>query len=390
MLTRHFYSVEDASAALQYAIHNKKPYEAVYWAKELSEYRDQLQKTLFMSWFYSIGIDDISFIQSIKNPTLESVFQMSSSESRNSTLFYMFLNGALHKEYSTKKSLIKLSSSLIQSNKDIDLWIRNTLFNRYLESWQSSLKVWDDDSFIPIIHQFILTKFDNPTSILNTFESIYELESVDIVYRRCAIIGILCMNDSQMNTSLCAPVPSDLGLYLEYWKSVYGQRRGRIYPLPNECFYGKTKRGRMKRDETNIQELYDPISLVKNQTIYKKILGTFETFKAFQNDSAQYDMFFNYYFCDDIPDEWSLEDQQKSHGNGILEKDETPSLEKYLSSWIDPKAKNYTGCGTSIVEEYCKKYKDLTYDFEENILKNYSSSSNRFNLKTLHNELDKV
>ena len=389
MLTRHFYRAEDACAALQYAIHSRKPYEAVYWAKELSEYKDLLQKTLFMSWFYSIGLDDISMIQTIKNPTLESVFQMGSSESRNSTLFYMFLNGALNKEYSTKKSLVKLSSSLIQSNKDIDVWIRNTLFNRYLESWQSSLKVWDNDSFIPIIHQFILTKFDNPTSILETFETIYEFESVDIVYRRCAIIGILCMNDSQINSSSYKPVPSDLSLYLEYWNSVYGRRSGRVYSLPNECFYGKTKRGTMKKDETNIQELYDPISLIQNQTIYKKILDVFETFKAFQDDSAQYEAFFNYYFSDDIPDEWSLEDKQRSHGNGVLEKDERPSLEKYISSWIDAKSKNYTQCGRTIVEEYCKKYNDLTYDFEENILKKYYTSS-LFNLKTIQTELDKL
>jgi len=389
MLTRHFYRVEDAAAALQYAIHSKKPYEAVYWTKELSEYKDLLQKTLFMSWFYSIGLDDISMIKSIKNPTLDSVFQMGSSESRNSTLFYMFLNGALNKEYSTKKSLIKLSSSLIQSNKDIDVWIRNTLFNRYLESWQSSLKIWDDDSFIPIIHQFILTKFDNPTSILETFETIYEFESVDIIYRRCAIIGILCMNDSQINTDLCKTVSSDLSLYLEYWNSVYGKRRGRIYPLPNECFYGKTTRGTMKKDETNIQELYNPIDLIKNQSIYKQIINVFETFEAFQDDSLQYDTFFEYYFNDDIPDEWSLEDQERSHGHGILENDEKPSLEKYINNWIDKKAKNYIEKYSTIVEEYCKKYNDLTYDFEENILKKYYTSSS-FNLKTLQTELVKL
>jgi hypothetical protein len=130
MLTRHFYKIEDASAALQYAIHKKNPYEAVYYAKELFEYKDVLQKTLFMSWFYSIGLSDINYIKYIKNPSLEFVFKMASSESRNSTLFYMFMNGALHKEYKTKKSLIKLSKSLIQENQDIDAWIRNTLFNK--------------------------------------------------------------------------------------------------------------------------------------------------------------------------------------------------------------------------------------------------------------------
>lgn len=387
MLTRHFYTVEDASAALQYAIHTKKPYEAVYWAKELLEYKEVLQKTLFISWFYSIGVSDISFIKFIKNPTLESVFQIASSESRNSTLFYMFLNGGLNKEYKMKRSLIKLCKSLTQENKDIDLWIRNTLFNKYLESWQSSLKVWDHDSFIPTIQQFILTKFDNPTSILETFETIYEFRSVDTVYRRCAIIGILCMNDSDIKTAPYVTVPYDLNLYIEYWNSVYGRRTGRIYSLPDECFYGKTRRGTMKKDETNIQELYDPIRLIQNQTVYKQILNVFETFELFQNDTNQYETFFNYYFSDDIPDEWSLEDQHKSHGYGVLEKDETPNLEKFISIWVDTEAKKCIENFTTIVKEYNEKYKSLSYSFEDDILQKYYTISS-FNLKTLQTELD--
>lgn len=371
MITRHFYKIEDASAALQYAIHKKKPYEAVYYAKELFEYKDVLQKTLFMSWFYSIGLSDINYIKYIKNPSLEFVFKMASSESRNSTLFYMFMNGALHKEYKTKKSLIKLSKSLIQENQDIDAWIRNTLFNKYLESWQISLKIWDDDSFIPMVHQFIITKFDNPTLIQEMIEYIYEIESVDILYRRCAIIGILCMNDSDINTSVDKSVTCDLNLYLEYWNSVYGKRKGRIYTLPNECFYGKTKRGTMKKDETNIEELYDPIRLIQNQSIYKEILNVFETFEAFQNDYNQYEAFFDYYFCDDIPDEWSLEQQMKSHGYGILEKDEKPNLQKYIDTWIDNKAKNYIDNPSHIITEYSKKYVTDSYDFEDSIMKKY-------------------
>ena len=40
MYTRHFYKLEDVKAALQYAIHIKKPYEAVYWCKEISNISD--------------------------------------------------------------------------------------------------------------------------------------------------------------------------------------------------------------------------------------------------------------------------------------------------------------------------------------------------------------
>ena len=388
MLTRHFYNIEDASAALQYAIHKKKPYEAVYYAKELFEYKEVLQKTLFMSWFYSIGLSDINCIKHIKNPNLEFVFKMASSESRNSTLFYMFMNGALHKEYKTKKSLIKLSKSLIQENQNIDAWIRNTLFSKYLESWQISLKIWDDDSFIPMVHQFILTKFDNPTLILEIIEYIYEIEYVDILYRRCAIIGILCMNDCDINSSFDKSVTCDLNLYLEYWNSVYGKRKGRVYALHNECFYGKTKRGTMKKDETNIQELYDPIRLIQNQTIYKEILNVFETFEAFQNDYTQYEAFFDYYFCDDIPEEWSLEQQMRSHGYGILEKDEKPNLQKYVDTWIDDKAKNYIENPSDIITQYSKKYVTDSYDFEDSIMKKYVLNNTSLSMKSLQTVLD--
>lgn len=388
MLTRHFYKVEDASAALQYAIHKKKPYEAVYWAKELTEYKEVLQNTLFMSWFYYIGLDDIKSIKYIKNPSYEFIFQMASFESRNSTLFYMFLNGALNKEYKTKKSLIKLSKSLIQENITIDAWIRNTLFNKYLESWQISLKIWDDDSFIPVVQQFILEKFDNPTFVQEIIESIYELETVNILFRRCAIIGILCMNEIDTKCCIDKPIECDLNLYLEYWNSVYGRRKGRIYPLPNECFYGKTKRGTMKKDETNIQELYNPISLIRNQTIYKHILNVFQTYEAFKNDDTQYEAFFNYYFSDDIPDEWSLEDQIKSHGNGILDKDENPNLQKYIDIWIDNKAKNYIENPSDIVSQFCKKFKQDSYNFEEFIFKKYGFNDTTFSMMVLQNVLD--
>ena len=81
MYTRHYYNINDVSAALQYAIHIKRPYEAVFWAKELKESESiLLQKTLFMGWFNSIGLSNLNCIEIIKNPTYESIFQMVSTK----------------------------------------------------------------------------------------------------------------------------------------------------------------------------------------------------------------------------------------------------------------------------------------------------------------------
>ena len=50
-------------------------------------------------------------------------------------------------------------------------------------------------------------------------------------------------------------------------------------------------------------------------------------------DDETKEAFYEKYFPDDIPDEWSLEDQKKSHGFGSLIGDETLSTGKFIRSW---------------------------------------------------------
>jgi hypothetical protein len=44
--------------------------------------------------------------------------------------------------------------------------------------------------------------------------------------------------------------------------------------------------------------------------------------------------FYAAHFPDDIPDEWSLAERAKSHGIGSLQKDEVPSIKKFVRSWF--------------------------------------------------------
>jgi hypothetical protein len=382
MYSRHFYKTEDVKAALQHSIHTKKPYEAVFWAKELNDINDindiNLKETLFISWFYSIGLSNINCIKNIRNSNDETIFQMASIKSNHSILPYMLVNGTLDKVYKMKKSMVKLSNALKQDDPNIDIWIRNTLYGKFLESWQASLIIWDHDSFSSIIQTFVITKFDNPTHILDIIDTIYGFEFVNIIYRRCAIIGVLCMPD--VESVPFTLIPADFNLYLEYLKSVYGKRKGRYFSLPTECFYGKTKRGTMLKNESNITELYKIDNIIKNQSIYEEIIKVFDTYEKFKEIDDEYERFFEYYFPDDIPEEWSLAEQQKSHGNGILEKDEKPSIHKYFSIYVSNN-KEFE----NILTEYTKKY-SLSFNFENDIIKNYKL----FNMKDLKLALDAV
>jgi hypothetical protein len=56
-------------------------------------------------------------------------------------------------------------------------------------------------------------------------------------------------------------------------------------------------------------------------------------------DDDELEAFYQATFPDDIPDEWSLEDQKKSHGQGILRTGERLSLAKLGRVWFQAESR---------------------------------------------------
>jgi len=292
MYTRHFYYINDVKAALQYSIHKQSIEESVYWTKELldSDTTILVQQVFFYSWFYSIGLGNLNILLNIHNPSLETVYALASIEQRNNTLPYMLVNGSLEKPYKMKKTLFKLSKDskhIKDLNKKIDNWVRATLYGKYLESWQHSLELWKDTSFEEVINQIIYIKFDNPSFIIDLIEVISNLDYILLIYRKCAIIGILCMDDLTVEKGIkpIRKMDSNINLYIECWKSTYGCRKGRAYPIKKECLYGKCPRGSMTVEESNLSDIYNSEELIKGQKVYNEIVNIFGSFEAFKEDS---------------------------------------------------------------------------------------------------------
>jgi len=401
MYTRNFYYINDVKAALQHSIHNKSNKsnksnklvkESVYWAKELLDCNESLtlQQIFFYSWFYSIGLGNLNILLDIHKPSLETTYALASIQERNNTLPYILLNGSLEKTYKMKKTLYKLSKDMTHSNPKIDNWFRATLYGKYLESWQHSIELWKDISFQEIIEQVIYIKFDNPSFIISVIEAISKLDYILLLYRQITIIGILCMDDLTVEKGIkpLQKMDSNMNIYIECWKSTYGSRKGRAYSIPKECLYGKTTRGLMTVEETNLPEIYNSDKLIEEQTIHNEIVNIFGSFKAFKEDAHKYDEFCNQYFYDDIPDEWSLEEQEKSHGKGILMIGEKPSFEKFFSIWVNKDSECFISHKESIVKEYIQKYPSTTFDFELELIKKYDTS--KFDMKSIQESIENI
>jgi len=90
-------------------------------------------------------------------------------------------------------------------------------------------------------------------------------------------------------------------------------RKRRIYAVPPECLYSYTARGSLKRDQST------HIDLTKNLEKFMCTSSYWEEHESAMKDNGeQRETFYETYFPNDIPDEWSAADRAKSHGPGVI------------------------------------------------------------------------
>jgi hypothetical protein len=73
-----------------------------------------------------------------------------------------------------------------------------------------------------------------------------------------------------------------------------------------------------------VADVREPILLLTGGCAWWRRIVTKNGFKETDEgievpDDDDYEDFYDLHFPDDIPDEWSLQDQQKSHGKGVAE-----------------------------------------------------------------------
>ena len=99
------------------------------------------------------------------------------------------------------------------------------------------------------------------------------------------------------------------------WNKQIGRRAARLYAIPEAALTPTTTRGSLPRKYTNIADIREPVALLSEGcTFWKEVM--MESGGHFKDDDSL-EKFYATYFPDDIPDEWSLADQQKSHGRGM-------------------------------------------------------------------------
>lgn len=137
---------------------------------------------------------------------------------------------------------------------------------------------------------------------------------------------------------LCtAEMRAHLDTKMEEWHNYAGTVAGRAYPIPRMCLKWVTSRGRQPQTDDNLWELWNAWDAMRG-TKYWDLVAAEHGYSWTGYDTVGWEGFIEDAFGgSDIPDEWSREAQDMSHGTGCLGPTERPFRGKWFLNWFPAK-----------------------------------------------------
>jgi hypothetical protein len=167
---------------------------------------------------------------------------------------------------------------------------------------------------------------------------------------------------------------SDSEILAELAASV-GRRDRRVYQIPTSCLYGTTLRGRSKWAQNNFVQLYNVEKYLAGCPFWDEVLSEYgdvdEKGDIQWHSDDKMEEFYDRFFPDDIPDEWTKKDQQKSHGDGVLGPTDKPTIWKYSRNFLSSMPKLAWNT-TKPVNNYLEKV-DISDCSVERIIEHYKA-----------------
>jgi len=311
MITKHFYRVDEVQAALLYSVGKGRAREAAFWCEELacSGFWMEAWATLLEAWLWFSLVTNPAWIQ---NRIFFSEEDDINNEEGKDILHQACYNLCISKkDNSLWAILITVGDEMpdrvgpkkpegLEYESELDAYLCAAIFQgKAACAWWAVQKLNYKTDRIPDIY------------LSSLMESVGFVGPLWNRVALCAAVLVACTPDNLYDLSLN---PHILNEIVE-WRKIGENRKARLFAIPEECLYGRTRRGLIERSQSTIGELHGI-----QEILYDGV--------------EDIDAFYERVFPDDIPDEWSLADQSKSHGPGVLRKGEARTLSKLGRIWM--------------------------------------------------------
>jgi len=317
-LTKHLYRIDEVLSSLRWSIITHNLLESAFWTVELYESNmiQECIEVLETIWIYHIGFGSwysLRLIQEIYDNGDISQWDLVSltcafAKRRicDSTAFHLLLRGATSNEnpvfaHSREyKDLNEAITDCIKRGKLKEAWLLSRSMSTS-EQW-ALLKTLSDD------------RKDALEIIKNIGSSVYEqlaLGYILISLDECSWIS------SQLPIENI--VPSEVIEAMNDWSKEKMRKRRVFKPKPEALIYltARSQQSPYISSEPEIQ--CDLLKNLKESEYWSTILESYMAKDKWLSDKHK-EAFFDTFFPQDIPDEWSLSDREKSHGRGLGKK----------------------------------------------------------------------
>jgi hypothetical protein len=381
-LSRNFYDLNEVQAALLYTTTRNNCDEALFWCKELihSGCIGETISILFQSWLWHNGpyrlqwlIDAWNKLRSeelTEQDILLATYQLCkiSSSERDNSLWNILVLGS--KDTDCADCPDRVTNKIpIQWTKYCDsngISEINTYFIQAIYQGKARSAWWisrymTDDKVWELLKWFsteVYTKYtDKYYTCLEALKGYgellgYESEEYNKIIK-CSCILMLCIQPTVQVKSFSIQADKVDDMYL-------CDLDKRHYSIPLSCLYGTTRRGCMKWSQSTTGDLYDieKSLCIKGCPFWEQELekyGIVNETSIKWNSDEDMEKFYDAYFPNDIPDEWTKKEKEKSHGFGVLGPNEKINIKKYSFNYLSDKSRLAWNC-TKEVSDILETY----------------------------------
>jgi len=324
-LTRHFYSTDEVQSALYYSASRRDTKETEFWCRELilSGYTSEAISTLFESWLWQRGPFCLRWLLDAQALTSDHVSQEDilrsavtlSSYTEWDNSLWSILNSAVPDRVTYKTPPVPAA------NEKVQYLYRAMYQGKAKSAWWMAQQIDGLPKVLRCYANAMWVECLACMDILEHYENLlgYCSREYDVVIRCCMVL-MLCLSPAKKESTF-RTVKASLSVFTE------GRKASRIYSIPAYALYG-TARGRMSWSQENTVELNHVEKYMRGCPFWDEVIGNYKRNGAWVSEDAE-EAFYEEYFPDDIPDEWTKADKERSHGKGLLKPEETMTLAKY-------------------------------------------------------------
>jgi len=396
-LSRHFYSLDEVQAALLYTTSHNNSTEALFWCQEmiLSGCIGESISILFQSWLWNTGPMRLQWLidawQTIATEELSeddillSTYRLSSMyhTNRDNSLWNILVL-IIKNPNEMPDTVTRKTPDVIPSEDEKEIYLVRAMFQgKAASAWWICQFIEPERIWILLnwfaenVNKKYYKQYIICLKALYNYEQLlgYKSDEYDIIVR-CAAVIMMSIRSKKQEESFKEQITSidknNLQTLNELSASI-GRRDRRVHQIPILCLYGTTIRGRSKWAQNTYQQLYNIETYIIGCPFWDEVLEKYadidelKTIKWKSDDKME--EFYDKYFPDDIPDEWTKKDQQKSHGDGLISPNDKPNIWKYSRNFMS-KMPQLAWNTTKIINSYLEKV-DINDCFIENIIQLY-------------------